>query len=154
VQIGIKHHAVSVDHLECVGDEEIEALKHSSTIPTLLPAAAFFLGINYQPARKMIDAGLPVCLASDYNPGSCPSGSIPLLLTIACTQLKMTPVEAIHAVTLNGAAALEMQNELGTIKINKKSNIIITQKIPSLAYIPYDFGNNPVEKLLIGGKII
>jgi imidazolonepropionase len=154
VQIGIKHHAVSVDHLECVGDEEIEALKHSSTIPTLLPAAAFFLGINYQPARKMIDAGLPVCLASDYNPGSCPSGSIPLLLTIACTQLKMTPVEAIHAVTLNGAAALEMQNELGTIKINKKANIIITQKIPSLAYIPYDFGNNPVEKLLIGGKII
>ena len=154
VQIGVKHHAISVDHLECVGDEEIEVLKHSATMPTLLPAAAFFLGINYQPARKMIDAGLPVCLASDFNPGSCPSGNIPLLLTIACTQLKMTPAEAINAVTLNGAAALELQNELGSIKINKKANVIITQKIPSLGFIPYDFGNNPVEKLLINGKMV
>ena len=154
VQIGVKHKAISVDHLECVGDAEIEALKGSKTMPTLLPAAAFFLGIHYQPARKIIDAGLPVCLASDYNPGSCPSGNIPLLTTIACTQLKMTPEEAINAVTINGAAAIELENELGSIKNGKKANIIITQKIPSLAYIPYDFGNNPVEKVIFGGKII
>ncbi len=153
VQVGVKHHAVSVDHLECVGDAEIDALMGSKTIPTLLPAAAFFLGIPYQPARKMIDAGLPVCLATDYNPGSCPSGNVPLLLTIACTQLKMTPEEAVNAVTINGAAALELENELGSIKNGKKANIIITKKMPSLAYIPYDFGNNPVEKVLFKGEI-
>ena len=153
VQVGVKHNAVSVDHLECVGDAEIETLKGSNTIPTLLPAAAFFLGIHYQPARKMIDAGLPVCLATDYNPGSCPSGNVPLLLTIACTQLKMTPEEAINAVTINGAAAMELENELGTIEIGKKANLIITKKIPSLAHIPYDFGNNPVEKCVFKGKI-
>jgi imidazolonepropionase len=153
VQVGVKHKAVSVDHLECVGDAEIEALKTGHTMPTLLPAAAFFLGIQYQPARKIIDAGLPVCLATDYNPGSCPSGNVPLLLTIACTQLKMTPEEAINAVTLNGAAAMELEKELGTISIGKKANLIITKKMPGLAYIPYDFGNNPVEKMILGGKI-
>ena len=149
VQVGVKHNALSVDHLECVGDAEIDALKGSNTIPTLLPGAAFFLGIQYQPARKIIDAGLPVCLATDYNPGSCPSGNVPLLLSIACTQLKMTPEEAINAVTINGAAAMELQNELGTIKIGKKANLIITQPMPSLSYIPYDFGNNPVERMII-----
>lgn len=153
VQVGVKHNAVSVDHLECVGETEIETLKGSNTIPTLLPAAAFFLGIQYQPARKMIDAGLPVCLATDYNPGSCPSGNVPLLLTIACTQLKMTPEEAINAVTINGAAAMELENELGTIEKGKTANLIITKKIPSLAHIPYDFGNNPVEKCVFRGKM-
>lgn len=153
VQIGVKHHAVSVDHLECVGEAEIEALKGSNTIPTLLPAAAYFLGIQYQPARKIIDAGLPVCLATDYNPGTCPSGNIPLLLSMACTQLKMTPEEAINAVTINGAAAMELENELGTIRKGKIANLIITRKIPSLAYIPYDFGNNPVENIILKGKI-
>lgn len=153
VQVGVKHKAVSVDHLECVGDAEIEALKSGNTMPTLLPAAAFFLGIQYQPARKIIDAGLPVCLATDYNPGSCPSGNVPLLLTISCTQLKMTPEEAVNAVTLNGAAALELENELGTISIGKIANLIITKKIPSLAHIPYDFGNNPVENVIFRGKI-
>ena len=151
VQVGIKHNAVSVDHLESVGDEEIDALKSSNTIPTLLPGAAFFLGMHYQPARKMIDAGLPVCLATDYNPGSNPSGNIPLLLTLACTQLKMTPEEAINAVTINGAAALEMSQELGSIAPGKKANLIITRKIPSLSYIPYDNGNNPVEKMILNG---
>ncbi len=151
VQVGIKHNAVSVDHLESVGDEEIDALKSSNTIPTLLPGAAFFLGMHYQPARKMIDAGLPVCLATDYNPGSNPSGNIPLLLTLACTQLKMTPEEAINAVTINGAAALEMSQELGSIAPGKKANLIITRKIPSLSYIPYDYGNNPVEKMILNG---
>lgn len=154
VQVGVKNNAVSVDHLECVGDEEILSLKNSNTIPTLLPGAAFFLGMHYQPARKMIDADLPVCLASDYNPGSCPSGNIPLLLTIACTQLKMTPEEAINAVTINGAAALEMSDEIGTIATGKKANLIITKKIPSLAYIPYDYGNNPVEKMIINGQFL
>lgn len=154
VQTGIKHGAISVDHLECVGKEEIDALKSSSTIPTLLPGAAFFLGMHYQPARAMIDAGLPVCLATDYNPGSCPSGNIPLLLTIACTQLKMTPEEAINAVTINGAAALEMSHETGSIAVGKRANIMITKKIPSLAYIPYDFGNNPVERMMINGMFV
>ena len=154
VQVGVNHLAVSVDHLECVGDEEIAALKGSNTIPTLLPGAAFFLGMHYQPARKLIDAGLPVCLASDYNPGSCPSGNIPLLLTIACTQLKMTPEEAIHAVTLNGAAALELSLTLGSIAVGKRANLIVTKQIPSLAYIPYDYGNNPVEKMVINGVFL
>jgi imidazolonepropionase len=149
VQAGVKHNAISVDHLECVGDAEIEALKNGNTMPTLLPGAAFFLGIQYQPARRIIDAGLPVCLATDYNPGSCPSGNVPLLLTIACTQLKMTPEEAINAVTINGAAALELENELGSIAVGKKANLILTKPMPSLAYIPYDYGNNPVERLIV-----
>jgi len=148
VQVGVKHNALSVDHLECVGDAEIAALKGSTTMPTLLPGAAFFLGIQYQPARKIIDAGLPVCLATDYNPGSCPSGNVPLLLTIACTQLKMTPEEAINAVTINGAAAMELSADMGTISKGKKANLILTHKIPSLAHIPYDYGNNPVYQML------
>lgn len=152
VQMGIQHHAISVDHLECVGAEEIDALKNSKTIPTLLPGAAFFLGMHYQPARAMIDAGLPVCLATDYNPGSCPSGNVPLLLSIACTQMKMLPEEAINAATLNGAAALELQQEIGTIAVGKKANFFLTKPMNSLAYIPYDYGNNPVERLFINGK--
>jgi len=148
VQVGVKHHAISVDHLECVGNDEIESLKTGKTMPTLLPGAAFFLGMHYQPARKIIDAGLPVCLATDYNPGSCPSGNVPLLLSIACTQLKMTPEEAINAITLNGAAAMELAHERGTIKQGKKANLIITKKIPSLAYIPYDYGNCPIERMI------
>lgn len=152
VQAGVRHGAVSVDHLECVGDAEIEALRGSATIPTLLPGAAFFLGIQYQPARKLIDAGLPVCLATDYNPGSCPSGNVPLLLTIACTQLKMTPEEAVNAVTINGAAALELQSEMGTIAPGKRANFIITKPMNSAAYIPYNYGNNPVERMIIDGR--
>lgn len=152
VQVGVKHKAISVDHLECVGEAEIESLKSGSTMPTLLPAAAFFLGIQYQPARKIIDAGLPVCLASDYNPGSCPSGNMNLLTTIACTQLKMTPEEAFNAITINGAAAMELEQELGTIAVGKKANLIITKAMNSLNYIPYDFGNNPVKQMIINGK--
>lgn len=154
VQVGVKHNAVSVDHLEAMGEEEIEVLQGSTTMPTLLPGAAFFLGMQYQPARKLIDAGLPVCLATDYNPGSCPSGNVPFLLTLACTQMKMTPEEAIQAVTTNGAAALEMSGELGTIAVGKKANLIITREMPSFSYIPYDFGNNPVEKMILDGHIV
>lgn len=150
VQVGVKHNALSVDHLECVGEAEIESLRGSDTMPVLLPGAAFFLGMHYQPARKIIDAGLPVCLATDYNPGSCPSGNVPLMLTIACTQLRMTPEEAINAVTINGAAALGIQREVGTIKAGKKANLILTKPIPSLAYIPYDYGNNNIARLIVG----
>ena len=148
VEVGVKYKALSVDHLECVGEAEIESLKGSNTMPVLLPGAAFFLGMHYQPARKIIDAGLPVCLATDYNPGSCPSGNVPLLLSIACTQLRMTPEEAVNAVTINGAAAMELEHEMGTIKVGKRANLILTKKIPSLAYIPYDYGNGNVERLI------
>ena len=152
VQIGVQHHAISVDHLECVSDEEISCLQNSTTIPTLLPAAAFFLGIHYQPARKMIDANLPVCLASDYNPGSCPSGNIPFLLSLACTQLKMTPNEAFNAVTYNGAAAMELQHEVGSITRGKKANFIISTTLPSFNLIPYSFGSNLMDRVYINGK--
>jgi imidazolonepropionase len=152
VQVGVKHKALSVDHLECVGDEEIASLKSGDTMPTLLPGAAFFLGIHYQPARKIIDAGLPVCLATDYNPGSCPSGNVSLLLSIACTQLKMTPEEAVNAVTLNGAAAMELAQTHGTIKAGKKANLLITNKMLSLAYIPYDYGNNNIATVIVNGR--
>lgn len=154
VQIGIKHHAISVDHLESLGAEEIIALQNSHTIPVLLPGAAFFLGMHYPPARELIDADLPVCLATDYNPGTCPSGNVPLLLSIACTQMKMTPEEAVNAITLNGAAALEKSHQLGSIAHGKKANLIVTHKIPSLAYIPYDYGNNPVERMILNGKLM
>ena len=154
VQVGVKHNALSVDHLECVGEAEIEALRGSATMPTLLPGAAFFLGIQYQPARKIIDAGLPVCLATDYNPGSCPSGNVSLLLSIACTQLKMTPEEAINAVTLNGAAAMELENEVGTISVGKRANLMITNKINSIAYLPYDYGNNNIGQVVLGGELM
>lgn len=153
VQAGIRNNAISVDHLECVGDAEIEALRSSETMPVLLPGAAFFLGMHYQPARRMIDGGLPVCLATDVNPGSCPSGNVPLLLSIACTQMKMLPEEAINSVSLNGAAALELSRELGTITAGKLANLIITRPIPSLAFIPYDYGNNPVWKLIVSGRL-
>lgn len=148
VQVGVKHNALSVDHLECVGDAEIASLQGSNTMPVLLPAAAFFLGIQYQPARKIIDAGLPVCLATDYNPGSCPSGNVPLLTSIACTQLRMTPNEALNAVTINGAAAMELEHSLGTITPGKKANLIITKPMAGFSQVPYDFGNNPVKRLI------
>ena len=149
IQIGVKHHAISVDHLETMDQEEIECLRHSNTIPTLLPGAAFFLAMHYQPARKIIDAGLPVALASDYNPGSCPSGNMNLILSLACSQMRMTPEEAINACTINGAAAMEVNDILGSIKVGKKANLIITKAIPSVAYLPYAFGTNLIEKVMI-----
>ncbi len=149
IQIGVKHHAISVDHLETMDQEEIECLRHSNTIPTLLPGAAFFLAMHYQPARKIIDAGLPVALASDYNPGSCPSGNMNVILSLACSQMRMTPEEAINACTINGAAAMEVNDILGSIKVGKKANLIITKPIPSVAYLPYAFGTNLIEKVMI-----
>jgi len=149
VQVGVQHRAISVDHLESMGEEEIEALRGSDTIPTLLPGAAFFLNMHYQPARMLIDAGLPVALASDYNPGSCPSGNMNFLLSLACTQLRMTPEEAIHAQTINGAAAMELEPEMGTIAVGKKARLILTRPVPSVAYLPYSFGENWIERVII-----
>jgi imidazolonepropionase len=153
VQVGVRHNAVSVDHLESMGEEEIDCLKNSHTIATLLPGAAFFLAMHYQPARALIDAGLAVALASDYNPGSCPSGNMNLLLSLACTQLKMTPEEAINAQTLNGAAAMELQHELGTIAVGKQANLVLTKPIPSLAYLPYSFGEQLIERVILRGDL-
>ena len=152
IQVGVANNAISVDHLECVGAEEIDALKNSNTIGTILPSAAFFLGIAYQPARKMIDANVAIALASDYNPGSSPSGNMPFIMALACTQLKMTPEEAFNALTFNAAHAMELASELGSITIGKKANLIITKAIPSLAFIPYAFGSNLNDQVLINGK--
>jgi imidazolonepropionase len=151
VQVGVKHNATSVDHLECMSDVEIECLQNSNTIATLLPTAAFFLRMPYQPARKLIDANLAVALATDYNPGSSPSGNVPFLLSLSCIQMKMTPEEAINAVTLNGAYAMEVNDELGSITIGKKANLIFTKKMPSLSYLPYSFGENLIDKVMIKG---
>lgn len=149
IETGVKNHALSVDHLEFTGDEQIKALKNSSVMPTLLPSTAFFLGFNYAPARKMIDAGLPVALASDYNPGSSPSGNMPFVISLACLKMKMTPVEAINAATLNSAYAMGVETQLGSIATGKKANIFITKPAPSLAYLPYSFGSNWVERVII-----
>lgn len=149
IQLGVKHNALSVDHLESLGEAEVSCLQQSNTLPVLLPGAAFFLAMNYQPARMLIDANLAVVIASDYNPGSCPSSNMNFMMTLACTQLKMTPKEAINAVTLNGAAALELQKELGSIKVGKRAHLIITKKIPSLEYIPYHYAHNIIEQVII-----
>lgn len=154
IQVGVKNKARSVDHLEYVGKEEIDTLLASDTMPTLLPSTAFFLNLpHYAPARKMIDSGLPVALASDYNPGSSPSGNMQLVLTMACAQMKMTPQEAIHAATLNGAYAMNLEKEVGTIAVGKLANLILTKKIPSIEYIPYSFGSTFIENVVIKGII-
>ncbi len=151
VQIGVKHKALSVDHLEYTGQEEIDCLLNSNTMPVGLPNCSFFLGIPYMPARKMIDAGLPVCLASDYNPGSSPNGRMGFVVSLACTQMRLTPEEAINATTINGAYAIELSETHGSITIGKKANLIITKPVSSLAFIPYNFGNDCVESVLING---
>jgi imidazolonepropionase len=149
VQVGVKYKAISVDHLETLGIDEINCLKNSTTIPTLLPGAAFFLGMHYQPARMLIDADLPVCLASDYNPGSCPSANMNFITSLACTQMKMTPQEAINACTINAAAALEMSHNIGQIKEGFKANIIISKPIVSEDVIPYSFGENLISQVIV-----
>lgn len=152
VEVAVKNKALSADHLEFMTEQDIEWLKNSKTIPTLLPSAAFFLRLPYQPARKLIDEGLGVALASDYNPGSSPSGNMSFLTALSCIQMKMTPEEAINAATLNGACAMDLQYEVGSIAVGKKANLIITKSIPSLAYLPYSFGSNLIEKVVIRGK--
>ena len=154
IQVGVKYNALSVDHLEYTGDEEIACLLDSETMPTLLPGAAFFLGMVYAPARRMIDLGLPIALASDFNPGSAPSGNMQLILSMGCVKYKMLPNEAINAVTLNSAYAMDVSRELGTIAVGKKANVFITKPIPSLEFMPYSFGDNKIATVILNGKII
>jgi imidazolonepropionase len=154
VQVGVANNALSVDHLEYTGDEEIEALLNSSTIPTLLPNCAFFLGIPYPNARAMIDAGLPVALASDFNPGSAPSGNMPFVISLACIRMKMLPEEAINAATINGARAMELENEVGSVAVGKRANLMISRPMNSLAVLPYHFGSQIAEKVIINGQVV
>ncbi len=150
---GIECNAISVDHLEYCNDEDIAALIKSGTIPTILPGAQFFLQLPHPPVRKMIDAGLPVAIASDFNPGSSPSGNMMQMISLACIQYKMTPQEAFNAATLNSAFAMDISATHGSIAIGKKANVIVTKEIPSLAYIPYSFGSNLIDQLIINGEI-
>ncbi len=153
VQAGIAAGAISVDHLEYTGDAEIEALLASTTLPTLLPSCAFFLGIPYGPARRMIDAGLPVVLATDYNPGSTPSGRMPFVISLACIKMKMLPEEAIQAATINGARAMELESSHGSIARGKVASFFITRPMPSLAYLPYAFGSDLVDTIVLNGCV-
>ncbi len=152
IQTGVKYNALSVDHLEFTGNEEIEALLGSETMPTILPGAAFFLGMVYAPARKMIDAGLPIAMASDFNPGSSPSGNMQFILSMASIAYKMLPEEAINATTINTAYAMGLSKELGSIAKGKKANVIITTEIPSYEYLPYYYGTNKVETVILNGN--
>lgn len=154
VQAGVRTGAISVDHLEYLGDEEIALLKNSSTMPTLLPGAAFFLGLPWPPARKMIDAGLPVAVASDMNPGSCPSGNMPQMMSLLCIGQKMTPEEAINAATINSAYAMGLSETHGSITPGKQANLVITKKMPSVAFLPYSFGSDLIHTVLIDGKTV
>ena len=157
VQIGVKHGARSVDHLEHMGEDEINSLLSSAkngnlTMPTLLPSTAFFLRLEYAPARKLIESGLPVSLATDYNPGSSPSGNMPFVLSLACIHMQMTPQEAINAATLNAAYAIELEKTHGIIRKNADANFILTKNIPSLAFLPYSFGSNLIENVFVRGE--
>ena len=154
VQVGIANNAISVDHLEATGEEEIYALKNANTIPTVLPSCSFFLNIHYAPARKMIDEGLGIAIATDYNPGSSPSGNIPLLMAFACNNMRILPNEAFNGVTINGACALELGDTHGSIAKGKVANLILTHAIPSLDYMVYSFGTNHIDKVLLKGKLI
>ncbi len=154
IQAGVKYDALSVDHLEYTGDKEIESLLTSETMPTILPGAAFFLGMVYAPARKMIDAGLPVAMASDFNPGSSPSGNMQFILSMASIAYKMLPEEGINAITINGAYAMGLSQEFGSIAIGKKANVFITLEIPTYEFMPYYYGTNKVETVILNGKII
>jgi len=154
IQVGVKYNALSVDHLEYTGDEEIQCLLGSETMPTVLPGAAFFLGMPNAPVRKMITAGLPIAMASDFNPGSSPSGNMQFILSLACINYRLLPEEAIHAVTINSAYAMGLSEELGSIARGKKANLFITKPIPGYEFMPYSFGSNKVETVIINGEIV
>ena len=153
-QLGVKLGALSVDHLETMDELAIQALANSDTIGTLLPTAAFFLRMPFQPARTLIDSGCAIALASDYNPGSSPSGNMNLVIAMACIQMKMLPEEAINAATINGAYAMGLGSELGSISAGKKANLIITRRIPSLAFIPYSFGTSLIRGTILGEDVL
>ncbi|HVN58766.1 MAG TPA: imidazolonepropionase [Bacteroidales bacterium] len=154
VQAGVRYDALSVDHLECSGEDEINALLGSSTIPTILPGSAFFLGLPEAPVRKMIDAGLPVAMASDYNPGSSPSGDMKFIMSLGCIRHRMTPEEALNAVTINSAAAMGISETHGSITRGKVANLFITKKIPSYEFMPYAFGSDLIDTVILKGRII
>jgi imidazolonepropionase len=153
VKASVDLEALSVDHLEEMNEEDFDALKGSDCMPTILPSCSFFLGIPYGPAKQMIKKGLPVALATDYNPGSSPSGNMNFVASLGCIQLKMTPEEVINATTINTAYAMGVEKELGSICIGKKANLFITKPIPSYAYLPYSFGYNVIDRVLIAGKL-
>lgn len=153
VQIGIKYHAVSVDHLEETDSEVLNSLSQSETIATLLPSCSFYLGIPFADARGLINANAKVALATDFNPGSTPSGNMNFVVSLGCIKLKMLPEEAINAATLNGAAAMEISNEMGSIAIGKTANLFITKPMPSLAFLPYSFGQSQIETVILNGEI-
>lgn len=152
VQVGVKTNAISVDHLENIGQEEIDCLKGKMTMPTALPGAAFFLNLPFPPARKMIDEGLPLAIASDYNPGSAPSGNMPLMISLACIKMKMTPEEAINAATINTAYAIDLLESHGSISIGKTASIFITKPMASVALLPYSFGSNLIDQVMLRGE--
>ena len=154
VQVGVKYGAISVDHLEQMGDEEIECLKDTETMPTVLPGCAFFLNLPLSPARKMIESGLPVAMASDFNPGTSPSGNMQLIMSMACIRYKLTPEEALNATTLNTAYAMGVSDEVGSITKGKLANLIITQPMTQLEFIPYYYGANKVAKMMLNGKFV
>ncbi len=149
----VKHNALSVDHLEIVTDEDIEVLKNTETMPVALPSCSFFISIPYTPARKMLNAGLPLALASDFNPGTTPSGNMNFVVATACIKMKMTPEEAINAATINGAYAMGISKTHGSITKGKKANLIITKPLHSFYEIPYCFGSNLVEQIILDGKL-
>lgn len=153
IQIGVQYKALSVDHLEVMTNEDIQALKGTTTMPVALPSCSYFLSIPYTPAREMIKAGLPLALATDYNPGSTPSGNMNFVVATACIKMKMTPEEAINAATINGAYAMGIADTHGSITVGKKANLIITKPIPSYYQLPYSFGSNLIEMVLLEGKI-
>jgi imidazolonepropionase len=152
VQVGVKLGAVSVDHLETMDEEAIHTLAASTTIGTLLPTAAFFLRMTFQPARQLIESNCAIALASDYNPGSSPSGNMNLVMALSCIQMRMLPEEAINAATINGAFAMELENQVGSITVGKKANLIVTHPVPSIAYLPYAFGSNLIERVMLAGE--
>ena len=154
IQVGIENNVRSVDHLEEMRSEDIEALKNTKTMPVALPGCSYFLSIPYTPARKMIDAGLPLALATDYNPGSTPSGNMNYVVATACIKMKMTPEEAINAATINGAYAMNLQDKVGSITKGKLANLILTKEINSYHFIPYSFGNHSIEKVFLKGEEI
>ncbi|WP_455170101.1 imidazolonepropionase [Aegicerativicinus sediminis] len=153
VEAAVQHNALSVDHLELLDDNDLEHLKGSRTMPVALPGCSFFLSIPYTPARKIIDIGLPLALATDYNPGSAPSGNMNFVVSAACIKMNMTPAEAINAATINGAYALGVSNQYGSICRGKKANVMITKEIPDYRYLPYSFGEDCIDKVLVHGMI-
>lgn len=154
IQAGVKYDALSVDHLEYTGKDEIEALKSSGTMPTILPGAAFFLNLKRAPARAMINAGLPVAMASDFNPGSSPSGNMQFIMSLACIEFKMMPEEAINAITINSAYAMGLSKTHGSIARGKIANVFITKEIPTYHFMPYYFGTNKIETVILKGEVI